>query len=157
MAPAIHQPPLLSWSQPATPYQQLVQLPSKTSGLRITFDSLASKPAHTDSRDTNVHGRQATQGQDDGHRPASHPRGGREGSSIRKTNKPTPPQEGGCPAGVPHNIPPSSTSGIKRAFPKDPLKNLANYMSAGWKEGPGPHPRVLLQILLPLPQGGGVE
>ena len=60
MAPAIHQPPLLSQSQPATLYQQLVQLPSRTSGLGVTFDSSASKPAPTDSRDTNVHGRQAT-------------------------------------------------------------------------------------------------
>ena len=62
MAPAIHQPPLLSWSRPATLYQQLVQLPSKTSGLGVTFDSSTSKPTPTDSWDTNVHGRQATQG-----------------------------------------------------------------------------------------------
>ena len=60
MAPAIHQLPLLPWSRPATPYQQLVQLPSKTSGLGVTFDSLASKPAPTASQDTDVHGRQAT-------------------------------------------------------------------------------------------------
>ena len=90
MAPAIRQLPLLSWSQPATPYQQLVQLPSKTSGLGVTFDSSASKPAPTDSQNTDVCGRQATQGRDDGHWPASHPRGGQEGSSIRKTNKMTP-------------------------------------------------------------------
>ena len=57
MAPAIRQPPPLSQSQPATPYQQLVQLPSKTSGLGVTFDSSASKPAATDSQDTDVHGR----------------------------------------------------------------------------------------------------
>ena len=56
-------------------------------GLGVTFDSSATKPAPTDSQDSNVHGRQATQGQDDGCRPASHPRGGQEGSSIRKTNK----------------------------------------------------------------------
>ena len=134
MAPAIHQPPLLSQSQPATPYQQLVQLPSKTSGLGVTFDSLASKPAPTDSWDTDVCGRQATQGQDDGHQPASHPRGGREGSSIRKTNKPMPHQEGGCPAGVPRNIPPSSSSGAKKASPGDPLRNISNYRSTGWRK-----------------------
>ena len=62
MAPAICQPPLLSWSQPATPYQQLVQPLSKTSGLGVTFDSSASKPAPTDSPDTDVCGRQATRG-----------------------------------------------------------------------------------------------
>ena len=52
MAPAICQLPLLSRSRPATLYQQLVQPLSKTSGLRVTFDSLASKPAPTDSWDT---------------------------------------------------------------------------------------------------------
>ena len=60
MAPAICQPPLLPRSRPATPYQQLVQPPSKTSGLGVTFDSSASKPAPTDSQDTDVCGRQAT-------------------------------------------------------------------------------------------------
>ena len=60
MAPAICQPPLLSRSQPATPYQQTVQPPTRTSGLGVTFDSLASKPAPTDSWDTDVHGRRAT-------------------------------------------------------------------------------------------------
>ena len=121
MAPAIRQPPLLSRSQPATPYQQLVQPLSKTSGLGVTFDSSASKPAPTDSRDTDVRGRQATRGRDDGRWPASHPRGGREGSSFRKTNKLTPRQEGGCPAGAPRNIPPSSTSGAKKAPPLETL------------------------------------
>ena len=50
MAPAIRQPPLLSQSRPATPYQQAVQPPSKTMGLGVTFDSSATKPAPTDSR-----------------------------------------------------------------------------------------------------------
>ena len=45
-----------------------------------------------------------------------------------------PHQEGGCPAGVPHNTPPSSASGAKKASPGDPLKNLANYRSAGWRK-----------------------
>ena len=111
-----------------------MQPPSKTSGLGVTFDSLASKPASTDSWDTIVCGRQATQGQDDGHQPASHPREGLEGSSVRKTNKPMPHQEGGCPVGVPCNIPPSSTSGAKKASPGDPLRNLANYRSTGWRK-----------------------
>ena len=60
MAPAIHQLPLLPWSQPATPYQQVVQPPTRTSGLGVTFDSSATKPAPTGSWDTNVCGRQAT-------------------------------------------------------------------------------------------------
>ena len=56
-----------------------------------------------------------------------------------------PQQEGGCPTGVPCNIPPSSTSGkpspqpggIKKASPKDPLKNLTNYRSKGWRKDLG--------------------
>ena len=62
MPTPIRQPPLLSQSRQATPYQQLVWLPSKTSGLGVTFDSSASKPAPTDSQDTDVRRRQATQG-----------------------------------------------------------------------------------------------
>ena len=62
MPTPIHQPPLLSQSRPAIPYQQQVQPPSKTSGLGVTFDSSATKPAATDSQDTDVCGRQATQG-----------------------------------------------------------------------------------------------
>ena len=62
MPTPIRQPPLLPQSRQATLYQQLVQLPSKTLGLGVTFDSSASKPAATDSWDTDVHGRQATQG-----------------------------------------------------------------------------------------------
>ena len=61
-APAIRQPPPLPWGQPATPYQQVVQPPSKTSGLRVTFDSPASKPAPTGSQDIDVHGRQVGRG-----------------------------------------------------------------------------------------------
>ena len=53
-----------------------------------------------------------------------------------------PRQEGGCPTGAPHNIPSSSTPGntlpqlgsIMRASPRNPLKNLTNYRSAGWKK-----------------------
>ena len=153
MPTPIHQLPLLSQSQPATPYQQLLQPPSKTSGLGVTFDSSASKPAPTDSWDTNVCGRQATRGRDEGHRPASCSRGEWEASSVRRANKPMPRQEGGQPAEAPCNAPPSSASGTKKASPGDPLKNISNY----WvEEGPEPHPRVLLQIQLPHPHGGGV-
>ena len=133
VAPAIHQPPLLSQSRPATLYQQTVHPPAKMMGLGVTFDSSTTKPAPTDSQDTDVHGRQATQGRDDGHWPASYPRGGREGSSIRTTNKLMPHQGGGHPAGVPHNIPPSSTTGAKRAS-TDPLENITNYRSVGWRK-----------------------
>ena len=45
-----------------------------------------------------------------------------------------PRQEGGRPAGAPHNIPPSSTSGTKKASPGDPLRNLTNYRNTGWRK-----------------------
>ena len=45
-----------------------------------------------------------------------------------------PHQEGGHPAGAPHNIPPSSTSGAKKASPGYPLRNIANYRSTGWRK-----------------------
>ena len=48
-----------------------------------------------------------------------------------------PHQEGGCPAEAPHNIPPSSTSGTKKASPGDPLRNITNYRSAGWRKDLG--------------------
>ena len=112
----------------------MVHLPTRTLGLGVTFDSSATKPAPTSSWDTDIRRRQATRGQDNDSWPASCPRGGWEGSSIRKTNKLMPHQEDGCPAGVPHNIPQSSTSGIKRASPEDPLKNITNYRSAGWRK-----------------------
>ena len=142
IAPVICQPPLLPWGQPATPYQQLVQPPIRTSGPRVTFDSPATKPAPTSSWDTDVRGRQVSRGQDNDSWPASHSRGGQEGSSIRKTSNLMPQQEGGHPTGAPHNIPSSSTpgkpspqpGGVMRASPRNPLKNLTNYRSAGWRK-----------------------
>ena len=62
IAPAIRQPPPLPQGQPATLYQQVVQLPIRTLGSRVTFDSSATKPAPTGSRDTDVHGRQVSRG-----------------------------------------------------------------------------------------------
>ena len=62
VAPTICQPPP-SW--PATPYQQAVQPPSKSTGMGVTFDSSTDKSAPTGSQDTEGHGRQSTQGQDD--------------------------------------------------------------------------------------------
>ena len=123
----------------------MVQPLSKTSGLRVTFDSPASKPFPTGRRDIDIRGRQVGRGRDDDSQPASHPRGGQERSSVRETSNRMPRQEGGCPARAPHNIPPSSTSGkpspqpsgVMKASPRDPLKNLANYRSAGWRKDLG--------------------
>ena len=60
MPTPICQLPLFPQSRQATPYQQEVQPPIKTSGLGVTFFSSASKPAPTDSQDTDVCRRQAT-------------------------------------------------------------------------------------------------
>ena len=57
MAPPICQP-LPCW--PATLYQQAVQLPSKSTGLGVTFDSSTDKPAPTGSQDAEGRGRQST-------------------------------------------------------------------------------------------------
>ena len=54
--------PVFSRGQPATLYQQAVQPPGKSSGLGVSFDSSATKPAPTGSQDADVRGRQGTQG-----------------------------------------------------------------------------------------------
>ena len=58
------------------------------------------------------------------------------------TSKQTPCQVGEHPSGAPCNVPPASTPGSTppqcgsdaRATPKDPLKNVTNYKSAGWRK-----------------------
>ena len=142
MAPPLHQPLPSSRGWPATPYQQMVQPPGKSTGLGVTFDSSTNKPVATGGQDVNGHGRQRTRGRDDNTQPASHSRGMRERSSIRTTSKQTPCQVGEHPSGAPHNVPPASTpvsilpqhGGGERASPKDPLKNATNYKSAGWRK-----------------------
>ena len=141
MAPPIHQPPIFPRGQPATPYQQAVQLPGKSLGLGVTFDSSTTKPAPTGGQDTDAHGRQGTRGRDDNSQPTSCSKGAQERSSIRTTSKQTPRQEGGCPSGVPHNVPLASTPGSTLCqrgggtrAPKDPLENVANYRSQGWRK-----------------------
>ena len=62
MAPPICQPHLSSKGQPATPYQQTVQPPSKPTGLGVTFNSSADKTAAPGGQDANGHGRQRAQG-----------------------------------------------------------------------------------------------
>ena len=141
MVPPICQPLSFPRGQPATPYQQAVQLPGKSSGLGVTFDSSANKPAVTGSQDTDGHRRQGTQVRDDNSWPASCSRGAQERSSIRMTSKQMPHQEGGHPSGAPHNVPPVSTPGStphqcggSMRAPKDPLENVANYRSQGWRK-----------------------
>ena len=62
MVPPLCQPLPSSESQPATPYQQAVQPPSKPKGRGVTFDSSADKLPAMGGQDTNGHGRQRTRG-----------------------------------------------------------------------------------------------
>ena len=80
MALPLRQPPP---GQPATPYQQAVQLPGKSTGRGVTFDSSIDKTPPTGSQSSEDHGRQRTRGQGDGGRSASHPRGVQEKMSMR--------------------------------------------------------------------------
>ena len=57
------------------------------------------------------------------------------------TSKQTPHQEGEHPSGVPRNVPPASTPGStpcqcggSTRAPKDPLENVTNYRSSGWRK-----------------------
>ena len=141
MAPPIHQPPPFPRGQPATPYQQAVQPPGKSLWLGVTFDSSATKPAPTGGQDADACGRQGTRGRDGNSQPTSHSKGVWERSSVRTTSKQMPCQEGGCPSGVPHNVPPASTPGSTprqcgggMRAPKDPLENVTNYRSQGWRK-----------------------
>ena len=61
--------------QPATPYQQAVQLPGKSSGLGVTFDSSATKPAPTGGQDADACGRWSTRDRDNNSWPASRLKG----------------------------------------------------------------------------------
>ena len=59
MAPPLHQPPP-GW--PATPYQQAVQLPGKSTGRGVTFDSSVDKTSPTGGQSLEDCGRQRTRG-----------------------------------------------------------------------------------------------
>ena len=141
MVPPLCQPLLSSRSQPATPYQQAVQPPSKPKGRGVTFDSSANKLAAVSGQDANGHGRQRTRGQDDNTRPASYSRGMHERSSVRMISKQTLHQESEHPSGAPCKAPTDSTpgsipcqsSGSTRA-PRDPLEHVAHYRSQGWRK-----------------------
>ena len=60
MVPPLCQPLPSSRSQPATPYKQEVQPPSKPKGRGVTFDSSTDKCPAAGSQDADSHGRQRT-------------------------------------------------------------------------------------------------
>ena len=141
MVPPLSQPLPSSESQPATPYQQVVQLPVKPKGRRVTFDTSADKVAAVGGQDANGHRRQRTHDQDDKTWPASPGRGARKRSSVRMTSKQMPCQVSEHPSGAAHDAPRVSTPGSTshqhnsstRAL-KDPLRHMARFQSQGWKK-----------------------
>ena len=102
MTPPLHQPPP-SWT--ATPHQQVVQLPGKSTRRGVTFNSPANKAAPTGSQCTKDHRRQRTRGWGDGGQSASHPRGVQE-----QTSRQTPHLEGDLPSEATPNIPQTTAS-----------------------------------------------
>ena len=62
-------------SMPATPYQQVVQAPGKSTGRGITVKSPSDRAAPTADQTTQDHRRQQTRGWGDRGQSASHPRG----------------------------------------------------------------------------------
>ena len=141
MVPPLHQPLPSSGSQPATPYQQAVQPPSKPNWSEVTFDSSADKLVAMDGQDTDGRRRQRTRGRDDNTQPTSPTKGVPERSSVRTTSKQMPRQVSEHPSGVPHKAPTDSTPGStshqhssSTRAPKDPLKWVALYRSQGWRK-----------------------
>ena len=134
MALPLHQPPP---GQPTTPYQQAVQLPGKSTGRGVTFDSSINKTAPAGGQSSEDRRRQRTRGRGDGGRSASHPRGVQE-----KTSRQMPRQEGDLPSGATPNIPPTTApestppqwGGRARTSPRDPARLATKYHSAGWKK-----------------------
>ena len=133
----IHQPLLYSGSRSATPYKQLVQPPVKATGPRVSFAS-STKPAPTGSQNTQERGRSAT-------KPATR---GCEESRTRSDNhsrgastRRLPHQVCGHSSGPSHKPPaasisgnPSQWHGAAQAPTKNPLENLTQHKSAGWKK-----------------------
>ena len=101
MVPPLHQPLTSCRGWPTTPYQQVVQLLSKTTGLGVTFDSSADQHAATGGQDAATHGRPATRGWDDKSGPTSFAKGACKRSSIQMTSKML-HQGVECPSGLQH-------------------------------------------------------
>ena len=141
MMPPLCQPLSSSGSQPATPYQQVVQPPVKPKGRGVTFNTSADKVAAIGSQDANGCGRQRTRDRDDKTRPTSPGREACKRSSVRMTGKQTPHQVSERPSGTareaPRDLTPGSTShqhSSSTRAPKDPLRPVARFQSQGWKK-----------------------
>ena len=98
MAPPLCKP-LLGW--PATPYQQAVQLPRKSTGRGVASHPSTDKTAPTGGPSSQDHGRPTNRGQGDGGQSISHPRGVQV-----KANVQPPCQEGDRPSRSMLSVPP---------------------------------------------------
>ena len=134
MALPLRQPPP-GW--PATPCQQAVQPPGKSTERGVTFDSSVDKTAPAGGQSSEDCRRQRTRGWGDSGQSASCPRGVQE-----KTSRQMPHQEGDLPSRATPNIPPTTASestppqwgGQARTLPCDPTQLATKYHSAGWKK-----------------------
>ena len=100
--PPLHHPPP-RW--PATPYQQAGQPLDRSTRRGVTFNSPIDKAAPTGGQSAKDCRRQRTRGQGDSGQSASHPRGVQEKSSMQKTSRQMPHQEGDLPSGVTPTFP----------------------------------------------------
>ena len=128
--------------QPATPYQQVVQLPKRPMGWGAVADTPADKttPAGGTMQDC---GRPAVRGRGHSSHSVSHPRGAPEMASVQRQC-----QEGGLPSGstpggrsLPPPPPPPALErtqpqwrGRKRSALQDLARLAANYHSSGWRK-----------------------
>ena len=127
--------PLPGW--PATPYQQAVQPPKKSTGRGVAPDASADKTAPAGSASSQDHGRPTTRGWGDGGQSISHPRGVQGKASAQ-----LPHQEGDLPSGstpsVPPPVAPEGTQPQHGGWPRsalhDPAQLAARFSSAGWKK-----------------------
>ena len=125
VAPPLRQP---RPSRAATPYQQAVQPPGKSTGRGVTFDSPSDKAAPVGGQTTQDRERQKTRGWGDGGWSASHA-GGAQGATLnvpRNTaSEVTPPQQGGRAKTLPRDpIPPNLAAKCRRAGWKKDLEHV---------------------------------
>ena len=134
MAPPLHQPPP---GQPATPYQQVVQPPGKSTRRGVTFNPSIDKTAPVGGPSSQDHRRPITRGWGDGGQSVSCPRGVQEKMSIQPLH-----QEGDLPSGSTPNVPPPTApertlpqlGGRPRTSHRDPTRLATKYRSVAWKK-----------------------
>ena len=127
---------------PATPYQQVVQLPKRPMGRGVIADTPAGKTAPMGGT-TQDHGRPAVRGQGHGSCSVSCPRGVPEMASAQPQHQggslPSRSMPGGrslpppSPPPAPERTQPQQR-GRKRSALWDPARLAANYCSSGWRK-----------------------